>query len=109
MAKTAGDSSNFTPGQTQPPIQQNPQSYGQQGNSNGTTNNASNPNTQGRGYGTDNQSYTAPRPPDQISLPPINVRTTNPRPDSVPPNGSTPNNNPDDLDLPPFLKKFKNH
>jgi cell division protein FtsZ len=105
------DSSNFTPGQTQPPIQQNPQSYGQQGNSNGTTNNAGNPNpnTQGRGYGTDNQSYTAPRPPDQISLPPINVRPTNPRPDVVPPNGSTPNNNPDDLDLPPFLKRFKNH
>lgn len=91
--------------QSQPPTQ----SYGQSGNGNNTYNNANNQGRQTSGYGNDTQSHAPQRTPDQVSLPPMTVRTPNQRPDSVPPNSSTQNNNQDDLDLPPFLKRFKNH
>jgi cell division protein FtsZ len=98
------DSSTYTPNnytqQPQNPSQQSTQSHGQ-------TTNGTNPyGRQPNGYTNDGQSRQ-PQPVDPVNLPPINVRNPNQRPDVVPPGTSSQTNGQDDLDLPPFLKRFK--
>ncbi len=101
------DSSIYPPNYTQQPPAPNPsqqptQSHGQPGNGN---------NIYGRqptGNGNDSQTRQ-PHHTDPVNLPPINVRPPNQRPDVVPPGTSSQTNGQDDLDLPPFLKRFKSH
>ena len=82
------------------PSQQSTQSHGQPGNGN---------NIYGRQpIGNDSQTRQ-PQQSDPINLPPINVRNPNQRPDVVPPGTSSQTNGQDNLDLPPFLKRFKSH
>lgn len=101
------DSSAYSPNYTQQPPAPNPsqqstQSHGQQGN-------GSSPyGRQPAGYSNDGQSRQ-PQHTDPMSLPPISVRPPNQRPDAVPPGTSSQTNGQDDLDLPPFLKRFKSH
>ena len=93
--------------QTQSQSQHSTQSYGHQGNGTGSYNS----NNQGRqpaGYTSDGQSRQ-PQHIDPVSLPPINVRNPIQRPDVAPPGTSPQANGQDDLDLPPFLKRFKSH
>jgi cell division protein FtsZ len=110
---TRRDTNTYTPGytQTQQPqapsqSQQPTQSYGQQGNG-ASAHNAGSQGRQPSGYG-DAQTRGAQNT-DSVSLPPISVRPPSQRSDTMQPGTSSQTNGQDDLDLPPFLKRFKSH